>query len=52
MQGSDIALANESATQVYNFEQWKVFFKSVLYPLNYYDYESKKIKPSFTATLL
>lgn len=40
------------SNQVYNFEQWKVFFKSVLYPLNYYYYESKKIKPSFTATLL
>ncbi|MFK4050681.1 hypothetical protein [Acinetobacter venetianus] len=34
----------------FNFEQWKVFFKCALYPLNYYYYESKQIKPSFTTT--
>lgn len=35
----------------FNFEQWKVFFKCALYPLNYYYYESKHIKPYFTSIL-
>jgi hypothetical protein len=35
-----------------NFEEWKVFFKYMLYPLNHYYYESKYIKPLFTTTLL
>lgn len=36
----------------FNFEQWKVFFKWVLYPLNHYYYESRYIKPSFTTNIL
>ncbi|KXO82778.1 hypothetical protein AYL20_01955 [Acinetobacter venetianus] len=36
----------------FNFEQWKVFFKCALYPLNHYYYESKHIKPTFTSILL
>jgi hypothetical protein len=36
----------------FNFEQWKVFFKCALYPLNHYYYESKHIKPTFTPILL
>ena len=32
----------------FNFEQWKVFFKCALYPLNHYYYESNQIRPIFS----
>ena len=30
-----------------SFEQWKVFFNQILYPLKYYYYQSKVISPKF-----